>query len=34
MHEGEIVATFDRKDATEEKLVAASTAEKGKEKKQ
>ena len=32
--EGEIVATFDRKDATEEKLVAASTAEKGKEKKQ
>ena len=32
--EGEIVATFDRKDATEEKLVAASTAEKGQEKYQ
>ena len=28
--EGEIVATFDRKDATEEKLVAAATAEKSK----
>ena len=31
--EGEIVATFDRKEATEDKLVAASAAENGKEKK-